>query len=162
MTFLKTILNSPFFHTGAITFLTSFLVILVKKSSSRDEDIDLKSNDFAVGLEIYVVSIILLSSKFCEWQSTKLILTASLEERRDLSVWILAGSFIGLFIIVFSIRYFGWVRGYDESLSNTKCISCPEKQIHEKYKLHWFLGIWLPNVISIIYLIFITIWIGGK
>ena len=64
------LLSNKYFQFLVIPLLTIFLVVFVKYVSKKDQYSKLKKEDFAIGLEIMIASILLLVSDTLKYASS--------------------------------------------------------------------------------------------
>lgn len=134
------LLSNKYFQYFAIPLLTTLLSVFVRIVSRNDKYSFVKKEDFAIGLEISIAAILLLTSDTLKYASV-LNKSQSLNTDRLLTVpWILLAFFIGLWGISTLIRKMGW---------------------KDSENMHWWWGIILPNMFGLIILIFVVNWINS-
>jgi hypothetical protein len=103
----------------------------------------MRKEDFAIGLEITITSILLLVSdtlKYATKVHTETLKGELLDNNKLIAVpWILLVIIIGLWGTSTLIRKFGWKTEND---------------------MHWWWGITFPNIFGLLSLIFIVNWIN--
>ncbi len=138
------LLSNKYFQFFVIPLLTTLLAVFVKIVSRNDKFSTVKKEDFAIGLEIAITAILLLTSDTLKYASTinqNAYKEQSLSNDKLLTVpWILLVFFIGLWGISTLIRKMGW-----KSEDN----------------MDWWWGIILPNMFGLISLIFVVNWINN-
>lgn len=135
-------LTSPFFYNFLVPFLGTLFIIFVKIVSKNDSDLrKIKREDFAVGIDLAVVSI--------TYYAVETAKTLSISAKNNvenifhtvsMNVWIILILFISLWIISTFIRFWGW---------------------DEEKNLRYFWGIIIPNIYGTLCLIFVVMLIGG-
>jgi hypothetical protein len=138
------LLSNKYFQFFVIPLLTTLLTVFVKIVSRNDRFSSVKKEDFAIGMEIAITAILLLTSDTLKYASSinkELNNIQSLSYNKLLTVpWILIVFFIGLWGISTLIRKLGWKSEDD---------------------MHWWWGIILPNIFGLISLIFVVNWINN-
>ncbi|MDM5249629.1 hypothetical protein [Lysinibacillus sp. G4S2] len=139
---MEEFLTSPFFYNFLVPFLGTLFIIFVKIVSKNDSDLrKIKREDFAVGIDLAVVSI--------TYYAVETAKTLSISAKNNvenifhtvsMNVWIILILFISLWIISTFIRFWGW---------------------DEEKNLRYFWGIIIPNIYGTLCLIFVVMLIGG-
>jgi hypothetical protein len=138
------ILSNSYFQLFVIPLLTTLLTVFVKIVSRNDRYYTLVKEDFSIGLELAVTSILLLATDSLKYISkfTDLLNKNSITHNDKLLVvpWILLMLFIGAWGMSTLVRKFGW-----KSAS----------------EMTWGWGIIIPNLFGLLSLIFAVNWING-
>lgn len=138
------LLSNKYFQFFVIPLMTTLLAVFVKIVSRNDKFSTVKKEDFAIGLEIAITAILLLTSDTLKYASSVTKATENLHPLNNdklLTVpWILLVFFIGLWGISTLIRKMGW---------------------ESETEMNWWWGIILPNLFGLISLIFVVNWINN-
>ena len=138
------ILSNIYFQLFVIPLLTTILTIFVKIVSRNDRYFTIVKEDFSIGLELAVTSILLLVTDTLKYiyTFTDVMNKNAVGSNYKLLVvpWILLMLFIGAWGMSTLVRKFGW---------------------NSATEMTWGWGIIIPNLFGLLSLIFAVSWING-
>lgn len=130
---LDVFFNSPIFSNFVLPIISTFIVIFVKMSTKNDIYKSARKEDFALGIDISVVALMIFMTDI-----TKNINNYS-SERKTTVVWVTLIYLFLIWALSTLMRKFGW-KSEDE--------------------LKWMWGIIVPNIVGLCLFMFSIFWTG--
>ncbi|GAB3910463.1 hypothetical protein GCM10028803_50360 [Larkinella knui] len=130
---------SSFFKEFFIPMLSVFLTGAVKVVSRRDGQFGITREDYAIGIDLVVTSLVLLTTYASRIandvrRSNPAVDLFKCRERLEMLPWLLIFYILGLWALSTIVRIKGWE-------------SSPSNRIHRTW------GVWIPTIIGIILLL---------